>query len=80
MEVMKNALFFILILLSGCSGPGTKHHGELYDYDVEARLKELGIELQDPKLPKGLNISLSVESGNLLYLSGNGPLLTDGKK
>ncbi|NND15175.1 MAG: RidA family protein [Eudoraea sp.] len=45
----------------------------LYDYDVEERLVELGISLQPPTLPPGLNIELATKSGNLVYLSGNGP-------
>lgn len=48
----------------------------LYDYDVEERISELGIVLHTPKLPPGINIELATQSGNLVYLSGNGP----GKK
>ena len=52
----------------------------LYDYNVEARLVELGIELSNPELPPGLNIKLANQSGNLIYLSGNGPILRNGEK
>ncbi|MEQ8240032.1 MAG: RidA family protein [Cyclobacteriaceae bacterium] len=52
----------------------------LYDYDVEQRLDDLGIELIDLKLPPGINIEPAVRSGNLVYLSGNGPITSDGKR
>ncbi len=52
----------------------------LYDYDVEERIKELGIELSTPHIPPGLNIELAVQSGNLIYLSGNGPILPNGER
>lgn len=44
---------------------------------IEARLKELGIELPPPPPPAGVYQSLVV-CGNLIYLSGHGPLLHDG--
>jgi hypothetical protein len=48
----------VLILLDGCSAPNQKNEIKepLYSYDVEERLVELGIELSEPKLPKGVNI------------------------
>ncbi len=52
----------------------------LYDYDVEARVSELGIELTEMRMPPGINISLAVRSGNLLFLSGNGPRTLDGSR
>ena len=52
----------------------------LYDYDVEKRLEELGIQLEKPVVPPGLKIELASQSGNLIYLSGNGPLKSDGTK
>lgn len=45
----------------------------LYDYDVEERISELGIELHIPNAPPGIKIELATRSGNLVYLSGNGP-------
>ena len=53
---------------------------DLYTYDVEERLKELGIELSTPNIPPGLNIELAVQSGNLIYLSGNGPIRPSGER
>jgi len=45
--------------------------------DPEKRLKELGIELIIPKEPS--NIKLASRVGNIVYLSGNGPLLPNGE-
>ena len=44
---------------------------------IEARLKELGIELPPLPAPAG-NYVQSVQTGNLLYLAGKGPHLPDG--
>lgn len=46
---------------------------DLYDYDVEERISQLGIELHIPKLPPEIKIELANRSGNLIYLSGSGP-------
>ena len=51
-----------------------------YSYDVEERISELGIELTAPNIPPGLNIELAVQSGNLIYLSGNGPIYPNGER
>lgn len=71
-----------LIALSACS-PKPKDiptSEPLYDYDVEERIAELGIELSEPFLPPGLNLSLATRSGNQVFLSGNGPMMADGTK
>ena len=44
---------------------------------IEARLRELGIELPEPPPPAG-NYVGAVTSGNLVYLSGHGPRGADG--
>ncbi len=73
---------FLLLLISSCT-TGVKKEtpvAELYDYDVEARIKKLGIELPTPTLPPNIKIVSAVRTGNLIYLSGNGPTETsDGK-
>ena len=51
-----------------------------YGYDVEDRIAALGIELSEPEMPPGINILFVRQSGNTLYLSGNGPLRNDGSK
>jgi enamine deaminase RidA (YjgF/YER057c/UK114 family) len=45
---------------------------------AEARLKELGITLPQPATPLA-NYVGAVRVGNLLFVSGHGPLRTDGK-
>src|SRR5215831_10169722 len=47
------------------------------DMSVEQRLKELGITLPPTGGPLG-NYVPAKRAGDLLYLSGNGPLRTDG--
>lgn len=47
------------------------------DYDPEARLRELGVELGDPPSPVA-NYVRAVRSGNLVFLAGHGPLRPDG--
>lgn len=72
---MKNLALVISIFFIGL-GTNTAQESvekDLYDYDIEERLKELGIELAQPKEPKTLKISLAVISDNMLYLSGNLP-------
>jgi enamine deaminase RidA (YjgF/YER057c/UK114 family) len=44
---------------------------------IDQRLKELGIEIPDVPTPMA-NYVPSVRTGNLLYLSGQGPRLADG--
>lgn len=58
----------------------SKQYEELYSYDIEQRIAELGIQLTPQKLPPGLNIKLAARSGNLIYLSGNGPIAANGDK
>ena len=78
---MKYIIFLFLIIFLGCDTQiKINNRAEnLYDYDVEERIKELGIELSEPGKPGG-NYVKAVRSGNLVYLSGNGPIYPDGKK
>src|SRR5680860_674984 len=46
--------------------------------DPESRLKELGIELTTPAAPTA-NFLLAVRVGNMVYLSGHGPVKPDGE-
>ena len=73
---------FLLLLISSCTTGVMKEVSvaELYNYDVEARIKELGIELTAPTLPPNVKIVSAVRTGNLIYLSGNGPLETPDRK
>ena len=78
-----NKLFAILsILIFSCQGfdKKTNEPDALYNYDVEERLIQLGIELEEMKPPQGLSIELAVRKGDLIYLSGNGPRFNDGQQ
>jgi len=48
------------------------------NYDPEAKLKELGIELSTPSVPVA-NYVNAVRTGNLIFLAGKGPLKADGE-
>lgn len=81
--------FFIIILaaaLTACTSSeqkATKTETEtvkteaLYDYDVEEKVKELGIELVTPETSVA-NYLPSVRTGNLIFLSGKLPLDKEG--
>jgi enamine deaminase RidA (YjgF/YER057c/UK114 family) len=75
-------LFLFSIFLCACNSGNqdSKKVDDLYDYDIEERLIELGITLHEPKLPKGIKIVFAVKSNNLVYLSGNGPIAPDGTR
>ncbi len=77
---MKN--FLILLLITGCTGAvkDKPQPEELYNYDVEGRIKELGIDLVAPATPPNLKLVRAVRTGNLVYLSGNGPLASGDRK
>lgn len=47
------------------------------DYDPEARLAELGIELYEPPPPVA-NYVKAVQTGNLVFVAGHGPTKLDG--
>lgn len=44
----------------------------------EERIAELGLDLPEPATPVGSYVTAK-QSGNLLYVSGHGPIDTDGK-
>lgn len=48
------------------------------NYDPEAKLQELGIELSTPSPPVA-NYVNAVRTGNLIFLAGKGPRKADGK-
>ena len=76
---MKQILIISLTLLAACSSnaPETKIAVELYDYDVEERIKDMGIELTEPGAPVA-NYVNSVKTGNLVFMAGKGPRTADG--
>jgi enamine deaminase RidA (YjgF/YER057c/UK114 family) len=72
----------IAVALMACNGAPKSENVEVVkaqmgDYDPEAKLKELGIELPEVSAPVA-NYVNSVRTGNLVYLSGKGPLKADG--
>ncbi|MGW9684106.1 RidA family protein [Flagellimonas sp. 2504JD1-5] len=48
------------------------------DYNPEAKLAELGIELRTPSAPVA-NYVNAVRTGNLIFLAGKGPLQSNGE-
>jgi len=78
---MKLGILSFLFIFMGCKNPNqnTSQIDALYDYDIEQRLVEMGIELNEPELPPGIKIERAVQSGNLVFLSGSGPRLTNGE-
>lgn len=72
---MKHKLITVLfsLLFLGCNTQNTSDSS----FDPELRLKELGIVLPETSSPVA-NYVNTVASGNLLYVSGKGPLKSDG--
>ena len=71
---MKHYIFAIALLITGCTSNTTITSSDepLYDYDVEQRLIELGIELPEAANPVA-NYVNAVRTGNLVFLAGKGP-------
>jgi enamine deaminase RidA (YjgF/YER057c/UK114 family) len=65
-------IFAVFLFVAG----STISMAQLIDYDK--KLKDLGIELITPSKPVA-NYVKAVRTGNLLYLSGDGPMKSDGK-
>lgn len=75
-------LILITILIVSCTTKlkEVESATSLYDYDVEQKLIDLGIALKTPQVPPGIKIELASKFGNLIYLSGNGPISDTGEK
>jgi len=73
---MRVSIALCCILVAGCTSRETRTREAelLYNYDVEERIDSLGIVLAAPALPPGVRLVTAVRTGNLVYLSGNGPL------
>ena len=67
-------IFIISLIMIACEPVAAPTDS---NYDPESKLKELGIELSTPSSPVA-NYVNSVRSGNLLFISGKGPLKNDG--
>lgn len=76
---MRYAKILLFAILASCSQkqPETTIPDQLYTYDVEARIKELGIELPEAGKPVA-NYVNSVKTGNLVFMAGKGPGKEDG--
>jgi len=75
-------LFIAMFTLSCSNNPSNGDVSEVAkaqvsDYDPEAKLKELGIELPTPAAPVA-NYVNAVRTGNLIFLSGKGPSKPEG--
>ena len=55
----------------------TQKKEELYNYNVESRISELGINLREASAPAA-NYVNAVRSGNLIFMAGKGPNLPEG--
>lgn len=86
---MKNlkmkSIFYILslsfgLIIGSCNVPQAEEKTVTIDpnYNPEAKLDSMGIVLPQPPTPVA-NFVNSVQTGNLLFLSGNGPLKANGK-
>lgn len=80
--IMKYTALLILIFLSACNPktPEPKKTESLYTYNIEEKIAELGIQLTLQKTPAGLKIQMATQSGNMIYLSGNGPISASGER
>ncbi len=84
---MKHIVILIMaVILTGCNANNPKADENksempevenLYDYNVEERVNELGIELVTPEKSVA-NYLPSVRTGNLIFLSGKLPVDKDG--
>ena len=76
---MKNIFIILLIILAACNtkNPESEIVEDLYDYDIEERLHELGIALPEPGAPVA-NYVNSVRTGNLVFMAGKGPKDAEG--
>lgn len=77
-------LFLVTIAMSWLTvqscGSSPQKVETLYDYDIEEKIAELGIELTPQKTPPGLKIQMATQSGTMIYLSGNGPISSAGER
>lgn len=64
----------LLAFLSACNNTSseTRENTDLYDYDVEERIAELGLELRIPGVPVA-NYVNAVRAGDLVFMAGKGP-------
>ena len=83
---MRNLLFFLsaILFFSSCNHSHEHTHNtstaqleELYDYDVERKISDMGITLTEPPAPTA-NFVNAIRTGNLIFMAGKGPSLPKG--
>ena len=74
---MKKQIKYFLFILSASVLLVNAANAQSVSTSPEARIKELGIKLRTPG-PASANFLGAVRVGNLVYLSGQGPLKEDG--
>lgn len=83
---MMRIYYFIVFMLvcASCAEPHEEVQKVIVDvsiskdYDPEAKLKDLGIQLSTPSPPVA-NYVNAVRTGNLIFLAGKGPLQSNGE-
>ncbi len=76
LSILTATIFTSLLLASTMTSTAYAQDG---DEDVDARLERLGIELPSASPPVA-NYVNAVRTGNLIFLSGKGPLAADGSQ
>ena len=71
------AVLLLVIGSSWLSGTNVNAQQDKDSFDVEQRLRDLGIELHDSATPVA-NYVNAVSVGNLVFLAGHGPLISEG--
>ncbi|MCG8309859.1 MAG: RidA family protein [Cytophagales bacterium] len=76
---MKKPALILAFFAVSCANNNQNLSGDitLYDYDVEGKIKELGISLQEPSKPVA-NYVNAVKAGKLVFMAGKGPKKSDG--
>lgn len=83
MTKLLNSIGIIILISFFSCAPGSQDatpkvvEDQIGDYNPQAKLKDLGIELSTPSAPVA-NYVNAVRTGNLIFLSGKGPLQSDG--
>ena len=64
----------LILFITACNNvtSETQENTSLYDYDVEERIAELGLELRIPGAPVA-NYVNAVKAGELVFMAGKGP-------
>jgi len=74
-------MLFVSALLTQCAQTANDSKGSIleehYNYDVEEKIKSLGIELAEPSKPVA-NFVNAVRTGNQIFMAGKGPSKPEG--